>query len=577
MKHNIKQKIKSGWKMLLAFFILHSSFFIFSSCDDFLSIVPLNDIVLENYWTEEADVNSVVNSCYAQLESSDCLNRMLVWGEVRSDNFTNGSGTSNDLNQILKENILETNSFTTWQCFYQCINRCNTVIHYAPGVHAIDPNYTEAEMKAHIAEVSALRDLCYFYLIRAFRDVPYSTQPSIDDTKDFVIPAQKFDVVLDSLIADLESVKNDALRSYGDESLENKCRITRWSIYALLADMYLWKGEYQKTIDYCDLIIDEKIREYEEDYEEDPTGMTVELYGKYPLISEAPNNSTYAGNAYDEIFGEGNSFESIFELNFVQNQSTTNSLVSSFYGSSSNAAGQLSAPSYLFTDAYAGLNDYFTKTDSRYLEFMAESNSRILVKKYVNESVRFRSTTTTGGMPVVTSSVRSQNFANWIVYRLTDIILMRAEAEVELAGNVEKGASASEEQVDRYRRAFAGVSAVWRRANLKRVATTDTLVFDDYASSRMDMENLVFDERQRELMFEGKRWFDLVRMCRRDGENNRMIQKVSPKFVDNTAAIKIRLAIKDYLYFPYNRNELKANPLLQQNPAYETDKTSLNM
>jgi len=577
MKLNMKQKIRNGWKVLLAFFVLNSSFFLFTSCNDFLSIVPLNDIVLENYWTEEADVNSVVNSCYAQLETQDCLKRMLVWGEVRSDNFTNGTGTGNDLNQIIKENILETNSFTTWQCFYQCINRCNTVIHYAPGVHAIDPNYTEAEMKAHIAEVSALRDLCYFYLIRAFRDVPYSTQPSIDDTKDFMLPATKFDVVLDSLIADLESVKQDAVRSYGEESVENKCRITRWGIYAMLADMYLWKGEYQKTIDYCDLIIDEKIREYEEDYEEDPTGMTVELYGKYPLISEAPNNSTYAGNAYDEIFGEGNSFESIFELNFVQNQSTTNGLVADFFGGSRKSAGQLSAPSYLFTDAYAGLNDYFSKTDSRYLEYMSESNSRILVKKYVNESVRFRSTTTTGGMPVVTSSTRSQDYANWIVYRFTDVILMRAEAEVELAGNMEKGASASEEQLDRYRRAFAGVSAVWRRANLKRVATTDTLVFDDYASSRMDMENLVFDERQRELMFEGKRWFDLVRMCRRDGENNRMIQKVSPKFVDNTAAIKIRLAIKDYLYFPYNRSELKASPLLQQNPAYETDKTSLNM
>ena len=577
MKHNNKHQIRSGLKMLLAFFILHSSFFIFTACDDFLSIVPLNDIVLENYWTEEADVNSVVNSCYAQLESNDCINRMLIWGEVRSDNFTNGSGTGNDLNQILKENILETNSLTTWQCFYQCINRCNTVIHYAPGVHAIDPNYTEAEMKAHIAEVSAIRDLCYFYLIRAFRDVPYTTQPSIDDTKEFRIPAQKFEVVLDSIINDLEAVKGDAVRSYGDESVENKCRITRWAIYAMLADMYLWKGEYQKTIDYCDLIIDEKIREYEEEFEEDPTGMTVELYGKYPLISEAPSSSTYAGNAYDEIFGTGNSFESIFELNFVQNQSTTNGTVANYYGSSSNAAGQLSAPSYLFTDAYAGLNDYFKKTDVRFLENMAESNSRILVKKYVNEEVRFRSTTTTGGMPTVTSSARSQNFANWIIYRLTDVILMRAEAEVELAGNVEKGASVSDAQLDHYRRAFAGVSAVWRRANLKRVATTDTLVFDDYAASRMDMENLVLDERQRELMFEGKRWFDLVRLCRREGENSRMIQKVSPKFVDNTAAIKIRLAIKDYLYFPYNRTELKSNSLLQQNPAYETDKTSLNM
>ena len=33
-----------------------------TACDDFLSIVPLNEVVLENYWTEEADVTSVVNS-----------------------------------------------------------------------------------------------------------------------------------------------------------------------------------------------------------------------------------------------------------------------------------------------------------------------------------------------------------------------------------------------------------------------------------------------------------------------------------------------------------------------------------
>ena len=63
-----------------------------TACDDFLSIVPLNEVVLENYWTEEADVTSVVNSCYAQLESGDCLKRMLVWGELRSDNLTTGAG-----------------------------------------------------------------------------------------------------------------------------------------------------------------------------------------------------------------------------------------------------------------------------------------------------------------------------------------------------------------------------------------------------------------------------------------------------------------------------------------------------
>ncbi len=565
--------IKNTVKTILSALI---SFTTLCSCDDFLSIEPQNDIVLEKYWTEEADVYSVLNSCYAQLESNDCLRRMVVWGELRSDNMTNGSGTSQNLNNILKENILETNDLVNWQSFYSVINRCNTVIFYAPGVNEIDPNFTDAELRATIAEATTIRALCYFYLIRTFRDVPFVVEPSNDDTQQYQIPATPFDEVLDKLITDVESVMNDAVRSYGEESIENTCRITRWACYSLLADMYLWKGEWEKCIYYCDLVIDQKIKEYEEDYEENPTTLTTELYGKFPLISESTNNSNYAGNTYNEIFGKGNSFESIFELNFVNNQSVTNSTVSSFYGSNSSKTGQIGVPTYLYKDAYAGLNDYFTKTDCRYLENMTEVNSKVYVSKYVNQTVSFRTSTTTGGQPSVNSTARSNQYANWIIYRLTDVMLMRAEAEVELAGDVTSEETLTEEQTLHYRNAFNCVTAVWKRANNKRVATTDTLVFDDYATSKTAMENLVLDERQRELMFEGKRWFDLVRISRRDGDNTRLINKVLPKFTENASVIRIKLATQDVLYWPYYKEELKQNPYLTQNPAYETDKTEQN-
>ncbi len=559
------------------FLLLAATQTVVSGCSDFLSIEPQNEIVLERYWTEEKDVNSVLNSCYAHLETADCINRMVVWGELRSDNMTNGSGTNYALQQIMKENILETNNFTNWQCFYQVINDCNTVLYYAPGVNAIDPNFTDSELRATMAEATALRSLCYFYLIRTFRDVPYVTKPSNDDSQDFRIEATPFNDVLDYLIADMESIKDDAVRSYGEESVENTSRITRWSCYALLADLYLWKGDWQKCIDYCDLVINEKIRQYEEAYEKNPTTLTMELYGKYPLISEsAGSNNNYAGNTYTEIFGDGNSFESIFELNFLNNQTVKNSTVASFYGASGNLAGQIGVTDFVARSPYTDTNDLFKKSDCRYLENMRESSSKFYITKYVNQSLSFRTSTTTGAAPSVAQDPRASDFANWIIYRLTDVMLMKAEAEVEMAGDVPEGATPTPEQLATYQDVFDIVMAVWRRANNKRTSTTDLLKFDDYATSRKAMEDLVLDERQRELMFEGKRWYDLVRLSRRDGENDRLVKKVLPKFQENTSAIRIKLSTADVLYWPYNREEIKQNPKLVQNPAYITDNTEKN-
>lgn len=82
------------------------------------------------------------------------------------------------------------------------------------------------------------------------------------------------------------------------------------------------------------------------------------------------------------------------------------------------------------------------------------------------------------------------------------------------------------------------------------------------------MDNLVMEERQRELMFEGKRWYDLVRRSLRDGNTNYLIENVVRKGSDNASVVQSKLAKMDAIFWPYNLEELKVNKYLVQNPAF---------
>lgn len=541
-----------------------------TGCDDFLDTLPLNDVVLENYWTQKADVKSVLNSCYESLESPESVTRMAVWGELRSDNIIQGRSVGQDISDLLKENLLPTNSMAKWDVMYQTINRCNTVCHYAPIVMDRDPNYSEGEMRGNVAEAAFMRDLCYFYLIRTFRDVPMSFEPSIDDQRDYQVAPTPMNDALDSLIKDLKGVEDYAVRRYVDDSrmtnseaaadaAENSSRVTRVAVWALLADVSLWRGNYDDCIEYCDKVINFKKEQYrlKKDNLGDLTDV-IELAG-VPLLREKNDGATRSGSAYGQIFGTGNSFESLFELHFRTNQSVSNSFVNTYYGSSSQPLGYLSAPSMHCKDAALGNCDLYAKNDCRVYEYMAATNSRYAIKKYVFTSVSLDNSNVTDERSLrLSTSTRGNAYANWIVYRLTDVMLMKAEALVEKGGD------------DNYTSAFAMVNAVNKRArSLYDGTARDTLVMDDYKTSREKMEQLVLDERNRELMFEGKHWYDLVRMALRDGDNQRLITQATAKYEDNVNAIKIKLADPNILFFPYYRDELRLNPYLTQNSAYK--------
>jgi len=97
--------------------------------------------------------------------------------------------------------------------------------------------------------------------------------------------------------------------------------------------------------------------------------------------------------------------------------------------------------------------------------------------------------------------------------------------------------------------------------------TADSLSFVNY-NNKGDMEKLVLRERQRELLFEGKRWFDLMRLVRRNKDATAMLAYISPKLTGDNMQIK-KMSIMNGLYFPILKNELEINPNLVQNPFYE--------
>lgn len=547
-----------------------------TACGDFLEVEPQTEILEENFWNEKADVDNIVAGCYQAMQGSAIVKRMMIWGEFRSENVsagsTNISTADRNLEELLKENIKATNPYSYWGDFYNVINRCNLVIARAPQVAANDPSYSQSELKATIAEVTAIRSLCYFYLIRAFRDVPYNNEVYVEDTQEMQLPAMPFAQVLDNLIADLEAVKNDAVKTYPKNKQGYQTgRITQEAINAMLCEMYLWKKDYATCIHYADLVIEAK-KEQEEERKQESTSLgvvTEDFYNGYPLISNYSGASTTPfGNAYSSIFGEGGSTETIFELAFVKDNDNmpSNGAVSDFYGNAKVGMGFVRPSTVITNDIEASAYKIFYKNDCRANEALDGEQ----IGKYAYQSIGtlVSSSGSTQGFVLTGLYPEGKNKSNWIIYRLTDIMLMKAEALVQMAV-VTDGSNAEVNAANKelFTEAFVLVNAINKRSLLQR-PLKDTLVMSSYINSRSMMEELVLRERQCELMFEGKRWFDLVRRSERDGNTEKLASFATQKFSSTASLIRSKLEKMDAIYWPINRDELKLNPSLKQNPAY---------
>lgn len=513
-------------KIIYTVLLPASLLFTITGCTAWLTVKPEGEVVLEDFWNSESSVESVLASCYRGMTEDAIVNRMIVWGELRSDNFVTSGTIAYDMQKILDGDITSSNSYASWAAFYSVINYCNTVLNYAPGVVERDLNFTQGDLQRVQAEAKTLRALCYFYLVRTFQEVPWVTVASVDDTQDYNYSKSTEEAVLDSLINDLNGIRNWASSDFGDVYM-NKGRVTKNTVNTLLADIYLWKNDYNNCITACNRVLqDTSLQLVEENY------------------------------FYSFVFGNGNSSESIFELQFNEKVQVNNA-VRTLYGSSTDELGDLSFPPTLAfntNEMVAGLYSPFaykiatTSTVEGPEDLRAKDSYRLYGGKYyVYKYVGYGRTIGSTGSSSYT--LRSTT-PNWIIYRLSDVLLMKAEALAQ------RGTSQDLDE------ALALVNVTYRRSNMLE----SSLERNSYPTKE-DVQKLVLRERQREFLFEGKRWFDLVRLSRREGSTSTMNTYVEAKTA--AAGASLGAPVLNAMYMPVSKTELEANPNMTQNPFYE--------
>lgn len=581
----------------------------FTSCEDFLTITPTNAIVEEDFWEDRNDLENVVTACYKRIIASDILEKYILFGEGRSENYTKSQGTSwQDLDNLMNANLLPTSDMFNWTAFYNHINFCNKVLAHGPETVANDESFSTGDWMPMRAEAVTLRALSHFWLVRTYGEVPYVTQEYNNDSQYMLIRQSTQQQVLDSIIMDLEEVKEYAMRDYGN-IIENKGRITDKAVYALLADVYLWRAsknasadsvaiygnqsqeDYLKCIECCDYIINKMLEEKEKNIRKNGLVIgdaEIKLTVEDLLIpNEQPQGTSglYVTNigAYNNIFGSGNSEESIFELQF-DGTNNSNSITGNFFiNETSGAVGRMVCTEALFNSATEGGNELvpssvFPRTDWRRWEstvFSKFGQIEFPMGKY-----RFKSISQANGTGQLinnnidgiqtTPSIRNRpNDANWIHYRISDIMLMKAEALSQLYSDEEH-----------LKEAFQLARNIYKRSNPyayslnNKEADKDSLKFESF-NTQDGIESLVMAERHREFIGEGKRWFDLVRYAQRRGETETMIKNyLGRKYSQNKNAVAAKLSTIESLFSPVYKKEMDNNKLLHQNRIWNISEST---
>lgn len=519
-----------------------------TSCsDDFFDISNPNEISESNFWKTEDDALMALTGCYDAMQNGDLFNDDLdgwkfgfLCRETCTDNGDHSWGDWMLGSSIAKgTSTAKDECFSKyWNCNYELIKRCNTLIKNIDGMTIADN--TKAAFKA---EAIALRALGYCNLVSVFRDVPYLEEPL---TLAECEPARTSkEEIATKVLADLKA----NLPNLPVKGKAAKGRLTQEAGYAIMGRMALFTKHYDDAIEAYNKVI-----------------------GKYSLFKSGDGSDGYKN--YSELFTEKNEEcdEVILGIHYAGPGLNEGQTFSISWGGPMNAV-----------EATRNLCDDYYCTDGLPIDksplFKGKKGKEAYDKanpdfaRYENRDPRLKGTLFVPGMTWLdhyydnvnyTIPSNSQvaimkwfvpeNMANeydgsldYYVIRYAEVLLSLSEAMIEKGGY-------SQDQITKY------INEVRERVHMPKVENVEGT-----GLSQEQLRQIVRHERRVELAFEDLRFADLYRWGEWKASIDRMNQEYAT-YGNGVYERQYRGAQDDV--WPIPQNEIDTDKNLKQHKEW---------
>ena len=511
--YNIVAKRVSSYLLPLTSYLL-------IGCAD-LDQSSISSIDKDNFYQSESDIKVALNGVY-QVLTDGSMNgpwndELIFLNDLQSEYARRGTANSAAITEIGDFAITPTNAFveTAWLYRYKAINRANILIDKVQSNTAL----AEQVRNNYVRSAKFLRALYYFDLVRLFGDVPLVLHDGEGEGEPRTSKDEVYQQIVEDLTeaegitADFPKLSSEA-SSLAASGLLSKVYIT-WA----QTDSEFSKAHqselYQKAIDAANKVV---------------------LSGKYQLVNKFIDNWSLDKK-------EGPELIFTVEHKFGINRNVTGHCVFStgFTNTKLPVIAAINNNLYYEFDANDQRRDasvtlrLFDPAKGEYFDF-----DRLRFRKYIdtlymaNESAPY---------------ISGQNTSSSVL-RYAELLLVKAEAENELNGPTPA--------------AYEALNAIRRRAYWNPYADNQNQPADGTplelsGLSKEQFRQAVQDERYREFVTEGNRWFDLKRW-------HILVKTIKEKVPADDLKYK-NISTRNY-YLPVPLTQIELNPKLEQNWGY---------